>query len=72
MIDQDGVNIKCEVKVFPLLVKSQAAIWPEFEQRLVQWAEPERAIAMIKEPKLKKIVAAFAKRAAAAASEVNF
>jgi hypothetical protein len=41
------------------------------EQRLVQWVEPERAIAMIKEPKLKKIVAAFAKRIAAAASKTT-
>jgi hypothetical protein len=31
-----------------------------------------RAIAMIKEPKLKKIVAAFAKRIAVAASKTSF
>ena len=72
LIDQDDINIKCEVKVFSLLVKSHAETWPEFEQRLVQWVEPERAIVMIKEPKLKKIVATFAKRAAAAASKASF
>jgi hypothetical protein len=72
LIDQDDINIKCEVKVFPLLVKSHAETWPEFEQRLVKWVEPERAIAIIKEPKLKKIVATFARRIAAAASKTSF
>jgi 8-oxo-dGTP pyrophosphatase MutT (NUDIX family) len=72
LIDQDDINVKCEVKVFPLLVKSQSKTWPEFEQRLIQWVEPERAIALIKEQKLKKIVAAFAKRIAAAASKTSF
>jgi hypothetical protein len=72
LIDQDDINVKCEVKVFPLLVKSQAKTWPEFEQRLIQWVEPERAIALIKEQKLKNIVAAFAKRIAAAASKTSF
>jgi hypothetical protein len=60
------------VKVFPLLVKSHAESWPEYEQRLIQWVEPEKAIAMIKEPQLKKIVATFAKHAAAAASKASF
>lgn len=72
MVDEDGVTIKCEVKVFSLLVKSQAQTWPEAEQRLVQWVDPAKAIAMIKEPKLKKIVATFAKRVAAAASKTSF
>ena len=66
-LDEDGVQATCEVKVFPLLVKRQSEIWPEFEQRMVQWVEPSKAISLIKEPDLKKLVAAFAKRAAAAA-----
>ena len=55
--------------MFPLLVKRQSEVWPEFEQRVVQWVEPSKAVTLIKEPELKKLVAAFAKRIAAAASK---
>lgn len=67
--DETGVTTICEVKVYPLLVRRQSEIWPEFEQRMVQWVEPSKAVALIKEPELKKLVAAFAKRVAAAASK---
>jgi 8-oxo-dGTP pyrophosphatase MutT (NUDIX family) len=70
--NEAGVNTTCEVKVYPLLVKRQSEVWPESEQRTTQWVEPSRAIAMIKEPGLKKIVASFAKRAAAVASRATF
>jgi 8-oxo-dGTP pyrophosphatase MutT (NUDIX family) len=70
--DETGGSTTCEVKVYPLLVKRQSHVWPESHQRTTQWVEPSRAIAMIKEPELKKIVAAFAKRAAAAASRAVF
>ena len=69
MLDEEGIQFNCEVKVFPLLVKRQRENWPEFEQRLVQWVEPNKAVSMIKEPELKKLVATFAKRVAAAASK---
>ena len=69
LLEEDGVQVNCEVKVFPLLVKRQSETWPEFEQRLVQWVDPGKALSMIKEPELKKLVAMFAKRAAAAASK---
>jgi hypothetical protein len=69
LLEEDGVQVNCEVKVFPLLVKRQSETWPEFEQRLVQWVDPGKALSMIKEPKLKKLVATFAKRVAAAASK---
>jgi 8-oxo-dGTP pyrophosphatase MutT (NUDIX family) len=68
VLDEAGVETTCEVKVYPLLVKRQSEAWPESEQRTTHWVEPSRAIAMIKEPGLKKIVASFAKRVAAAAS----
>ncbi len=67
LLAENGIPVNCEVRVFPLLVKRQSEAWPEFEQRVVQWVEPARAVALIKEPGLKKIVAAFAKRIAAAA-----
>ncbi len=69
LLDEAGVSATCEVKVYPLLVKRQSEVWPEFEQRTTQWVEPSKAIALIKEPGLRKIVASFAKRAATAASK---
>jgi 8-oxo-dGTP pyrophosphatase MutT (NUDIX family) len=69
VLDEAGIQATCEVKVYPLLVKSQSETWPEAAQRVTQWVEPMRAIAMIKEPDLKNLVAAFAKRKAAAAAK---
>jgi 8-oxo-dGTP pyrophosphatase MutT (NUDIX family) len=69
LVEEDGIQVNCEVKVFPLLVKRQSENWPEFEQRLVQWVDPGKAVSMIKDPELKKLVATFAKRVAAAASK---
>ena len=72
LLDEAGGTTACEVKIYPLLVKRQSHVWPESHQRTTQWVEPSRAIAMIKEAGLKKIVATFAKRAAAAASKAAF
>jgi len=69
LLDEEGIQLDCEVKVFPLLVKRQSENWPEIEQRLVQWVDSGKAVSMIKEPELKKLVAMFAKRVAAAASK---
>jgi 8-oxo-dGTP pyrophosphatase MutT (NUDIX family) len=68
-LDEEGVEATCEVRVFPLLVKRQSEVWPEVEQRMVQWVEPSKALSLIKEPDLKKLVAAFVKRAAVAANK---
>ena len=67
MLDDGGIRVNCEVKVFPLLVRRQSDVWPEFEQRATQWVEPGRAVSLIREPELKTLVAAFAKRLVAAA-----
>jgi 8-oxo-dGTP pyrophosphatase MutT (NUDIX family) len=69
LLDESGVRAICEVRVFPLLVTRQSEVWPEVEQRTVQWVEPGRAASLIKEPELKKLIAAFAKRIAAAGSK---
>ena len=69
-LDEAGIQVACKVKVFPLLVKTQSAVWPEFEQRVTQWVEPSEAVALVKEPDLKKLIAVFAKRVAAAASKL--
>jgi 8-oxo-dGTP pyrophosphatase MutT (NUDIX family) len=70
--EDEAAEADCEVKVFPMLVKRQNASWPEFEQRVTQWADPEKAVSLIAEPELKSIVAKFAKRAAAAASKLIY
>lgn len=70
LLDESGVRAVCEVRVFPLLVTRQSEVWPEFKQRTVQWVEPSKAVSLIKEPELKKLVAAFVKRVAAVASKV--
>jgi 8-oxo-dGTP pyrophosphatase MutT (NUDIX family) len=66
LLDEQGIEVSCEVKVFPLLVKRQRESWPELEQRLVQWVEPAKAVSLIKERQLKRLVSAFAKRITAA------
>ena len=71
-LEEGGRSATCEVTVFPLLVKSQSDTWPEIEQRVTQWVEPSKAMAMVKEPELKALIAAFAKRVAAAASNLSF
>ena len=48
--DGGDAEVECEVEVFPLLVKRQSAIWPESDQRVVQWVDPEKAISLIAEP----------------------
>jgi hypothetical protein len=39
---------------------------------VVQWVDPEKAIALIRDPELRGIVEKFAKRAAVAASKVIY
>ena len=67
-LDEAGVEATCEVKVYPLLVKRQAEVFPESEQRMLQWVDPAKAAALIKDAGLKKLVKAFAKRLSIAAS----
>jgi 8-oxo-dGTP pyrophosphatase MutT (NUDIX family) len=68
-LEGNGIQVNCEVRVFPLLVKRQSETWPEIEQRVAQWVVPNKALALIKDPGLKGLIAAFAKRMAAAASK---
>ncbi len=69
LLDETGMRVSCEVKVYPLLVRRQSEAWPEFAQRLVQWVAPGRAVSLIREPELKALVAAFARRGSMAASK---
>ena len=72
LLDESGMRVNCEVKVYPLLVKRQSEVWPELEQRVVQWVAPARAVAMIREPELKALVAAFSRRGSAAGSAARW
>jgi 8-oxo-dGTP pyrophosphatase MutT (NUDIX family) len=71
-LEEAGTVTACEVTVFPLLVKSQSDAFPEREQRESQWVAPGRAVEMVGDPDLKKLIAAFARRVAAAASRLAF
>ena len=64
ILDENGVLVSCEVRVFPLLVKRQSETWPEIEQRVVEWVAPDKALTLIEEPELKALVPAFAKHLA--------
>ena len=63
-LENEGVTVPCEVKVFPLLVKRQAKTWLESEQRIAQWFEPEKAVSLIGEPGLKALISEFVKKRA--------
>jgi len=67
VLDENGAQLNCEVKVFPLLVKRQSETWPEFGQRVARWVEPGEAVSLIREPELKALVTKFARRIARAA-----
>jgi 8-oxo-dGTP pyrophosphatase MutT (NUDIX family) len=64
-LDEDGITIPCDVRVFPLLVKRQSKTWPESEQRVARWLEPAVALSLIKEKSLRSLISSFMKRLAA-------
>ena len=64
LLADNGVVVPCEVKVYPLLVTRQSESWPEYEQRLVQWVEPSKAMSLIKEQGLRTLIMAFVKKIA--------
>jgi hypothetical protein len=53
------------------LVTRQSELWPEREQRIVQWVAPTDALSLIEHPELKALVAAFAKRKSMASKGVS-
>jgi 8-oxo-dGTP pyrophosphatase MutT (NUDIX family) len=48
-LEEDGITVPCEVKVFPLLVKRQDKTWPESHQRQSRWFTPTAALSEIEE-----------------------
>jgi 8-oxo-dGTP pyrophosphatase MutT (NUDIX family) len=58
-LDEDGIVIPCEVKVFPLLVKRQSKTWPEYHQRATRWLELTVALPLIEEESLRMLISTF-------------
>ena len=58
-LEEDGIVIPCEVRVFPLLVKRQSKTWPESHQRKCRWFAPEAAVLAIKEESLRELMSSF-------------
>jgi 8-oxo-dGTP pyrophosphatase MutT (NUDIX family) len=66
--DDDGKTVLCEVTVFPLLVRRQWKTWPEGDERERRWLAPAKALPLIEEDDLRKLISAFIKRASVRAA----
>ncbi len=55
----DGSQIECEVGVYPMRVKRQEADWPEKSERDVRWVGVDRAVKMLDDDGLKKLLKSF-------------
>ena len=64
-LDEDGITIPCDVRVFPLLVKRKSKTWLESEQRIAQWLEPAVALSLVEEESLRSLISSFMDRLAA-------
>jgi hypothetical protein len=53
--------VTCEVRVFPLEVKSQQKHWPEQKEREFHWFSPTGAANAVQEPALGDIIRSFSK-----------
>lgn len=51
--------VACRVAVFPLRVASIASSWPERGQRALRWCSPEQAARLVREPRLRVMLAHF-------------
>jgi 8-oxo-dGTP pyrophosphatase MutT (NUDIX family) len=71
LVDEKGIHVPCEVTVYPMLVKWQSKAWPEFDQRVLRWVAPAKAVALIKEEDLKTLIKTFANRIAVAAGKAT-
>jgi len=59
-LDDGGAVISCEVTVFPLRVKRQRKVWPEFHQRICRWFEVSKASVAV-EDGLRPLIESFGK-----------
>ena len=61
--EDDGKAVLCEVTVFTLLVRRQRKTWPEDHERETRWLAPAKALSLIEEDDLRKLLSVFLKRA---------
>ena len=66
--EDDGKTVLCEVTVFTLLVRRQRKTWPEDHERERRWLAPAKALSLIEEDDLRKLISAFVKRASVRAA----
>lgn len=55
-----GARWRCEVRVFPLHVETQAGTWPESRSRTRRWLSPQEAAALVDEAGLAELIVSFA------------
>lgn len=55
----DGDNLPCVVAVFPLRVKKLLRKYPEKGDRKRRWVSQKKAISLVKEPELRRIIKDF-------------
>ena len=63
-LDEDGIIIPCEVRVFPLLVERHSKTWPESQQRETQWFEPTAATSLIEVESLRILISSYSEHLA--------
>ncbi len=60
----NGAVLTCTVEVYPLAVERQLRRWPEQGQRTLGWFSALDAAALVDEPELASLIAAFAEKPA--------
>lgn len=61
-LDDEGRAVRCEVKVFPLLVKRQLKSWPEQRERDIRWVDPEEVASLVQDDGLRLVIDSFVAR----------
>jgi 8-oxo-dGTP pyrophosphatase MutT (NUDIX family) len=65
-LEESGLIVPCEVRVFSLIVKRQLITWPEAHQRESRWFEPTGALAAVNDAALGDLIASFVEKMRAA------
>ncbi len=60
----DGSEAECDVTVYPMLVEEQAKTWPEKSERKVSWVKLKKAIRLVDDEGLSKLLRKFSPPAA--------
>ncbi|HEY8581070.1 MAG TPA: NUDIX hydrolase [Beijerinckiaceae bacterium] len=58
---KNGSSRRCVVDVYPLAVEKQRRNWPEKGKRRLKWFSGEEAAALVDDPELAQLIAAFSR-----------